>query len=108
IGVGHFVGGLSWVAFSVSDDATAMIEKLPEAARKLRQNLGLARTSGPQARQNMQEAAKELQGAATDAGAKPGSRVVTARRTEPTTWSNDYALAQSALLFAIIGQAPIV
>src|SRR4029077_2521341 len=27
---------------------------------------------------------------------------------EPTTWLNDYALAQSALLFAIIAQAPIV
>jgi predicted PurR-regulated permease PerM len=103
------VGGLSWVAFSVSDDATAMIEKLPEAARKLRQNLSTARTSGPTALQNMQEAAKELEGAATDAGAKPGSRrVVTTRTSEPTTWLHDYALAQSALLFAIIAQAPIV
>jgi predicted PurR-regulated permease PerM len=103
------VGGFSWVAFSVSDDATAMIEKLPEAARKLRQNLSVARTSGPTALQNMQEAAKELEGVATDAGAKTGSRrVVTTRTSEPTTWLHDYALAQSALLFAIIGQAPIV
>src|SRR5665647_3109886 len=30
------VGGISWIAFSLSDDAAAMIEKLPEAARKLR------------------------------------------------------------------------
>jgi hypothetical protein len=33
------VGSLSWIAFSVSNDTALMIEKLPEAARKLRQNL---------------------------------------------------------------------
>jgi predicted PurR-regulated permease PerM len=102
------VGGLSWVAFSLSDDATAMIEKLPDAARKLRQSLSDARSSGPTALQNMQEAASELQGAATDAGAKPGARATAARATEPTAWLRDYAVAQSALLFAVAGQTPIV
>ncbi|NTU65139.1 MAG: AI-2E family transporter, partial [Chloroflexi bacterium] len=63
------VGGMSWITFSLSDDATAIIERLPEAARKLRQHLSDARTSSPTALQNMQEAANELQGAATDAGA---------------------------------------
>src|SRR3990172_8884069 len=57
------VGGLSWISFSLSDDAAAMVEKLPEAARKLRQNLSASRTSGPTALQNMQEAPKELEGA---------------------------------------------
>jgi len=102
------VGGLSWVAVSVSDDAAAMVEKLPEAARKLRQTLSDARESGPTALQNMQEAANELQGAARDAGAKPGASVVVAGNTEPTAWLRDYALAQSALLFAVVGQTPIV
>ncbi len=102
------VGGLSWVATSLSDDVTAMIEKLPDAARKLRQSLSAARTGGPTALQNMQEAASELQGAAADAGAKPGARVITARATEPTAWLRDYAVAQSALLFAVAGQTPIV
>ena len=102
-------GSLSWVAFSVSDDAAAMVEKLPEAARKLRQTLSDARESGPTALQNMQEAANELQGAAADAGAKQGARVVAVSRDiEPTAWLRDYALAQSALLFAVVGQAPIV
>src|SRR4029077_11009370 len=54
------------------------------------------------------EAANELQGAATDAGAKQGARVAVAPDTEPTAWLRDYALAQSALLFAVVGQAPIV
>ena len=102
------VGGASWVAIAVSDDFTAMIEKLPEAARKLRHDLSAARTGGPTALQNMQEVANEIQAAAADAGAKPGARVVAVRATEPTAWLRDYAVAQSALLFAIVGQAPIV
>jgi predicted PurR-regulated permease PerM len=102
------VGGVSWIAYSLSDQATVMIEKLPEAARKLRQDLSAARTGGATALQNMQEAANELQGAAADAGAKPGERVVTVRASEPNAWLRNYAVAQSALLFAVAGQAPIV
>jgi len=101
------VGGVSWIAFSLSDDAAAMIEKLPEAARKLRQNLSDART-GPTALQNMQEAAKQLEGAAADAGAKPGARVIAVRASEPTTWLRDYALAQTRLLITVAAQAPII
>jgi predicted PurR-regulated permease PerM len=101
------VGSLSWIAFSLSDDAAAMIEKLPDAARKLRQNL-IDERSGPTALQNMQEAAKQIEGAAADAGAKPGRRVVITRANEPTSWLRDYALAQSALLFTVVSQAPIV
>lgn len=102
------VGGTSWVAFTVSDDFTALVETLPEAARKLRHDLSAARTGTPTALQNMQEAANEIQAAAADAGAKPGARVITPRATEPTAWLRDYAVAQSALLFAIVGQTPIV
>ncbi len=119
------VGGASWVAFSLSDDAAALIEKLPEAARKLRQNLSAARTSAPTALQHMQEAAKEIQGAAADAGvpseagaqseagakagtrARPAAREVPAQTPEPT-WLRDYTLAQTALLFTVAAQAPIV
>jgi predicted PurR-regulated permease PerM len=106
------VGGSSWVAFSLSDDAAAMIEKLPEAARKLRQNMSAARTSGPTALQNMQEAAKELEGATAEAAgggkAKPAARAIAARDTEPTAWLRDYLLAQSALVVTVAAQAPIV
>ena len=64
------VGSFSWIGFSMSDDATALIEKLPDAARKLRNNLSIARSGAPSALQNMQEAAQQLQGAAADAGAQ--------------------------------------
>ena len=102
------VGSLGWIAFSLSDDASAMINKFPDAARKLRQNLSEARTSGPTALQNMQEAANELQGAATDAGAKPGARVIVTHTNDHPSWLKDYAVAQSALLFTVVSQAPIV
>ena len=113
------VGSFSWIGFSVSGDAEALIEKLPEAARKLRHDLSSARSGTPTALQNVQEAAHELQGAATDAGAqpetdtKPGTRAKTAARavTAPApepTWLRDYTLAQSKLLVTVAAQTPIV
>jgi len=101
------VGSLFWITFSLSDDAAVMIDKFPEAARKLRQNLSDARI-GPTALQNMQETAKQLEGAASDAGAKPGKHVVSVRSAEPTTWLRDFALAQFALLAMIAAQTPII
>src|SRR3990172_3592460 len=102
------VGGLSWITVALSDDFAAMVEKLPEAARKLRQNLSDARTSIPSPLQNMQEAANQIQGAATDAGVKPGARVVAVKASEPSASLNNYALAQSALLFTVAAQTPIL
>jgi predicted PurR-regulated permease PerM len=101
-------GSLSWIAFSLSDDAAAVIETLPEAARKLRQNLSIARIGTPTALQNMQDAADEIQGAAADAGAKPGARATSIKITESTAWLRDYALAQSGLLATVVAQTPIV
>jgi predicted PurR-regulated permease PerM len=101
-------GGLTWAAFSLSDDAAAVIETLPEAARKLRQSLSVARSITPTALQNMQETANELEGAAADAGAKRGTRSVVVRASTSTAWLRDYALAQSALLISVVAQTPIV
>ena len=105
------IGGTSWVAISLGDDAAAMIEKLPEAARKLRQNLSTSRASGPTALQNMQEAAKELEGATAEAAGEkkiPASRASAAREAEPTAWLRDFMLAQSALVVTVVAQTPIV
>ena len=113
------IGSFSWLGFSMSGDAQAVIEKMPEAARKLRKDLSSARTGAPTALQNMQEAAHELQGAASDAGAqpargatpgsgaKPVPRAVPAPASE-STWLSDYTLAQSALLATVAAQTPIV
>ena len=105
------IGGTTWVAISLGDDAAAMIEKLPEAARKLRQNLSTARASGPTALQNMQEAAKELEGATAEAAGEKKihvTRASAAREAEPTAWLRDYMLAQSALVITVVAQTPIV
>lgn len=104
-------GGSSWIVISLSDDAAAMIEKLPEAARKLRQNLSAARTGSPSTLQNMQEAAKEIEGATAEAaGSKKGptARAPAVREAEPTAWLRNFLFAQSALVIAVAAQAPIV
>jgi predicted PurR-regulated permease PerM len=107
------VGGFSWIGFSISDDAVALIEKLPEAARKLRKDLSASRAGAPSALQNMQDATNELQGAAADAGAKPAppgnprARAFAGQAPEPT-WLRDYTLAQTALLVTVAAQTPIV
>jgi predicted PurR-regulated permease PerM len=102
------VGGLSWVGYAVREDAVAMIERLPEAAKKLRQSMTDARASGKTPLQNMQEAANEIQGAAADAGLKPGTRAPAVRAPEPSVWLRDYAITQSRLLITVAAQTPIV
>jgi predicted PurR-regulated permease PerM len=104
------VGGFSWIAFSLSDDAAAMAERLPEAARKLRQGLSEARMEGPTALQNVKAAASELQGAAADAAgaSKPAAGAGAERDAAPSAWLNDYMLAQSGLVMTVATQAPIV
>lgn len=102
------VAGLSWIAFSLRDDALAMIEKLPEAAQKLRQSVSDSRASGLGVLGHMQQAANELQGAAADAGVSPSTPIVTPQGPTPTVWLQDFAYAQTALLVTVIAQAPIV
>ena len=116
------VGGFSWICFSVSGDAQAVIAKMPEAARKLRNDLSIARLGGPTVLQSMQEAAHELQGAAADASAQPeagaGAATSTGTRARPParaeaetpepTWLRDYTLAQTALIVTVAAQTPIV
>ena len=101
------VGGISWITIAISDDTVAVIEKMPDAARKLRENLSEKRT-GSTALQNMQETANQLEGAAADAGAKPGSRAIAIHVREPTAWLHNYALSQSTLVLSIIAQTPVV
>lgn len=101
------IAGGSWATFSLGDDAALMIEKLPEAARKVRQHMSDAREGGPTALQNFQEAATELQGAAADA-AGPAKPALPTIAIPPSVWLRDYMLTQSALLFTVAAQTPIV
>jgi predicted PurR-regulated permease PerM len=100
----------SWAVMSMEEDATALISSLPEAARKVRQHVGASRaSSGPTSMEKLQEAATELQGAAADAaGGKPAARTRPAVREPESAWLRDLMLAQSALLFMVVAQAPVV
>jgi predicted PurR-regulated permease PerM len=107
------VGCASWAVFSLGDDAASVIERLPEAARKMREHVSVARAGGPSSLHKIQEAASELERAATDAAgdgkpAKPKRPASAIRDAEPSGWLRDYMLAQSALLFSVAAQAPIV
>jgi predicted PurR-regulated permease PerM len=105
------VGAMAWATLSLGNDAAAMIAKLPDAARKVRQHVGEARATGPSTLEKISEAATEIQGAASDvAGEKKPARQPAAatRPAENNPWVRDYMLAQSALLFTVLAQAPIV
>jgi predicted PurR-regulated permease PerM len=104
------VGGFSWMAISLGDEAAAMVRTLPEAARKLRQGLSERRASGPTALHNVQQAAKELEQAAADitAPAKPARAARAPSAPAPVPWLNDFVLAQTRLLVVVLAQAPIV
>jgi predicted PurR-regulated permease PerM len=103
------VGCVSWIAVSVSADAEALVEKWPEAARKLRHELSIGRSSAPSALQNMRETAQQLQGAANDGGAQPvRAKADIVQQTPEPTWLTDYTLAQTALIVTVAAQTPIV
>jgi predicted PurR-regulated permease PerM len=111
--LGILVSGVAWAAVALGDDAAAVIAKLPEAARKVSQRVREVREGGPTSLQKIQEAATELQHAAADASEepKPAKRAVpapAARDDGRGGWLRDYMLAQSALLFTVAAQAPIV
>ena len=107
--IGVLAGGLLWIAFSLSDDAAAMLEKLPEAARKLRQDVNALGAQGPTPLQKVQEAASELEKAAAEAaGAAPPGRPAAPPPPVSSAWLRDFALTQSALLITGAAQTPVV
>ncbi len=118
-----------WFGMAMRDEASKFVETLPSIARELRHELNLQRTGAPSPLQNMQEAARELQGAAGDAAkqatkidltradggagkvspSKKPARVPAQINSSPEpTWLADYILAQTTLLIGVIAQTPIV
>jgi predicted PurR-regulated permease PerM len=101
------VAGLGWLVLSLRDDASALIEGLPQAARKLRHEVSAAQAKGPSPLQKVQEAATELQRAAAEATGTRQHAAPAPVSPEPV-WLRDYLLAQTALLIAVAAQAPLV
>lgn len=102
------IGGLGWIVYSLGEEASVMLNTLPDAARKLRLGFSTDRNASPTTLQNMQDVANELGGTAADVRAPVGEHTPAAHKPEPTAWLRDYAVAQSTVLMGVAAQAPAV
>jgi predicted PurR-regulated permease PerM len=106
------VGGAGSLLYSLSDDATALIESLPEAAQRLRLSLRGPREAPPGTIDSVQKAAAELERAAEE-GAAPATpsppRGVTRVQVErPRFDIKDYLWTGTLGLAALLGQTAVV
>jgi predicted PurR-regulated permease PerM len=106
--LGALIGGLSWITFSLSTDAAAMVGQLPETARKVRENLSILSEGNWPAWHHVQQAADELRRVGVDTELEAAATAVVAKESGSSAWLRDLVLAQSALLVGFIAQAPIV
>ena len=104
---------LGYGIYSLSDDATAIVAQLPEAAQRLRRSMQRDRTPG--AIEQVKKAAEELQKTADQALGSPppapkdGSRAVTrVQIEEPAINVRQYISWGSTSLVAFAGQATLV
>ena len=100
------VGGVGWGIYGLRDEATAIAQQLPEAARKLRQSMQRRRAGPDAAIEQVQKAANELERAASEASQpSPAPRGVTRVQVEePALRIRDYLWWGSAGLLAVAGQ----
>ena len=103
-------GSIGYGTWSLSDDAAAILARLPEAAQKLRVTLRRDGDEGPGAIQQVQRAAQELQKTADEAaGPNPAPRgVQRVQIEEPTVNVREYLTWGSASVVAFGGQAVLV
>jgi predicted PurR-regulated permease PerM len=103
-------GGLGYTVWTLSEDATEVVARLPDAAQRLRQNLRTARGGETGTIEQMQKAADELQKTA-DATTGPGSAPRGVQRVqieEPAIDFREYLFWGSANVVAFAGQLVIV
>ena len=100
-------GSMAYGAYSLSDDAAAMVAEVPEAAARLRETL---RRGGSGPIQQVQEAADELQRTANEAtGTNPAPRgVQRVQVEEPALDVREYMSWGSAGALTIAGQAVLI
>lgn len=105
------VAGAGSLLYSLSDDATALIETLPEAAQRLRFSLQRPRQAQTGTIDNVQKAASELERAAEEgsAPAAPGPKGVTHVVIERPRFNvKDYLWTGTLGLVAFAGQIAVV
>jgi predicted PurR-regulated permease PerM len=105
------VGGTGSLVYSLTDDATVLIESLPEAAQKVRVAMRGPRQAPPGTIENVQKAAAELERAAEEGAAPvaPSPRGVTrVEIARPRFNIKDYLWTGTLGLIALAGQALVV
>ena len=106
------VGGIGTLAYTLSDEAAAMVEGLPAAAQKLRRGLEGQRHQGPTAAiETVQKAATELERATEDgaSASPPPARGVTKVQIEKSRFNvKDYLWPGALGLAAAVGQVTVV
>jgi predicted PurR-regulated permease PerM len=105
------LAGLGSIAWSVSDDASAMLQSLPAAAQKLQEAVRPARGAPASTLDKVQQAAARLEQAAEEGGAAatPAARGVTRVQIERPRlnvqdylWSGTLGLARMAVMAAVV------
>ncbi len=105
------VSGFASMAYSLSDDAAALVESLPDAAQKLRESLRTVSKAPDGAMQNVQRAAAKIEQAAEESGsvAPSAGRGVTRVQIERRRFNvKDYLWSSTLGLVGFVGQAVIV
>lgn len=105
------IAGIGSTVYSLSDDASALVETLPVAASKLRQSLRPDRTAPEGAMEKMQKAAVQLQRAADENGmsAHTSDKGVTRVQIERAKFNiMDYLWSGTLGLVGFAGQVVVV
>ena len=101
-------GGTGWTLYRVSGEASALIESLPDSAKKIKSVWLASRGTSESALDKMQRAARQLEGATQSAGAPPlqAQKGVTRVQIErPRFDIQDYLWTGTVGLATSLGQA---
>jgi len=105
------VCGLGSMAYSLSDDAAALVESLPDAAQKVREALRVTSGTPEGPMQKVQRAAAKLEEAADESGSAtpPASKGVTRVQVERPRFNvKDYLWSGTLGVVGFAGQAMVV
>jgi predicted PurR-regulated permease PerM len=98
-----------WMLYRLSSQATAIVEQLPQAAKRLRQMMERDRPTAPTAFQQVQRAATELERAASAAAPPPPSSGVQRVQVETAPINiSDYVMWGSLGIVAAVGQLVLI
>jgi len=105
------VGGIGLIGQSLADDASSLVESLPDAAQKLRDSLRKSRGAAAGPVEKVQQAAAKLEQAAEESGSAtpPSGKGVTRVQIEKPHFNiKDYLWSGTLGLVGLIGQAFVV